>query len=88
MHQRCPKCGAELCPDGTYELARTRDLRVPLAADDPEMTAGWQNIPFPPEHDAGWTPVMEYDSDKHTLWRRPRCRAGRGVAGVQGSSSI
>jgi hypothetical protein len=48
-------------------------------ADDEDMRYGWQNIPIPPEYDAGWEIVDAYDSDKKTLWRR--WRAARGSRG-------
>jgi hypothetical protein len=34
-----------------YEYCVTRDLRVPLSADDDAMDGGWQNIPMRPTQD-------------------------------------
>jgi hypothetical protein len=33
------------------ERTETRDERVPLSADDPEMDTGWSCIPVPPSAD-------------------------------------
>lgn len=51
------------------EKRYTRDWQVPLVADDPEMNFGWQNIPLPPDFDAGWE-IFDTSSDKKTGWRR------------------
>ena len=37
-----------------YEYRATRDVRVPLVADDDEFSYGWQNILLPPTIDDWW----------------------------------
>jgi hypothetical protein len=51
------------------ERRATRDIRVPLSADDPEMESGWQNIPVPPTADPDWF-ILDSSSDKKTVWGR------------------
>src|SRR5262249_59144899 len=52
------------------ERVATRDERVPLSADDPEMWRGWRNIPVPPSDDPTWF-ILDYSSnDKSTEWGR------------------
>jgi len=47
----------------------TRDSKVPLSADDPEMENGWRCIPIPPTDDPNWF-ILDSSSDKKTIWGR------------------
>jgi hypothetical protein len=47
----------------------TRDARVPLGADDPEMLNGWRSVPVPPTSDDCWE-IADDRSDKSTSWIR------------------
>jgi hypothetical protein len=47
----------------------TRDVRVPLSADDPEMENGWRCIPIPPTDDPGWF-IVDDTKDSKTVWAR------------------
>ena len=47
----------------------TRDSKVPLSADDPEMENGWPCIPIPPTDDPNWF-ILDSSSDKKTIWGR------------------
>jgi hypothetical protein len=51
------------------EVRYTRDFRVPIADDDPEMDCGWQSIPVPPTIDDGWK-IFDSSKDYKTGWRR------------------
>jgi hypothetical protein len=51
------------------ERCYTRDARVPISADDPEMDCGWQCIPIPPTIDDGWE-IFDTSKDYKTGWRR------------------
>jgi hypothetical protein len=55
-------------PNKRLERVITRDERVPLSVDDPEMQNGWHSIPMPPTHDEGWF-VLEV-RDYKTVWGR------------------
>jgi hypothetical protein len=54
----------------TVERRLTRDARVPLTDDDPEMENGWQCIEVPPNGELGWLIDKSYDSDRKTGWYR------------------
>jgi hypothetical protein len=45
----------------------TRDARVPLSADDPEMENGWRCIPVPPTADDEWV-IIDNSKDYKTGW--------------------
>ena len=47
----------------------TRDSKVPLSADDPEMENGWRCIPIPPTDDPN-SFILDSSSDKKTIWGR------------------
>jgi hypothetical protein len=49
--------------------SETRDARVPISADDPEMDCGWKAIPLPPTIDDGWE-IFDSSKDRKTGWRR------------------
>jgi hypothetical protein len=51
------------------ERCATRDIRIPLSADDPTMEAGWRCIPIPPTDDPDWF-ILDTSSDKRTVWGR------------------
>jgi hypothetical protein len=53
----------------------TRDAKVPLSIDDPEMWCGWQSIPIPPSLDEGWK-IFDTRKDRRTGWRRIRLVTG------------
>jgi hypothetical protein len=48
------------------ERAKTRDERVPLDDDDPDMNYGWRCIPVPPTDDPGFDNSHDYK----TTWGR------------------
>lgn len=50
------------------ERVITRDARVPISADDPEMKNGWEYIPVQPTADDNWF-ILE-DRDYKTVWGR------------------
>ena len=59
------------------ERAKTRDERVPLGDDDPDMNYGWRCIPVPPSDDPGWFIVdnsHDYKTHVGTLGRLRRRR--------------
>jgi len=45
----------------------TRDVRVPLSEDDPEMESGWRCIPVPPTADDDWF-ILDSSHDRKTEW--------------------
>jgi hypothetical protein len=47
----------------------TRDARVPISADDPDMENGWRCIPIPPTIDDSWE-IFDTSKDRKTGWRR------------------
>jgi len=47
----------------------TRDARVPLSDDDPEMENGWRCIPVPPTDDDCWF-ILDSSRDRKTEWGR------------------
>ena len=47
----------------------TRDVRVPLSEDDPEMENGWRCIPIPPTDDPLWF-ILDNSRDYKTVWGR------------------
>ena len=51
------------------EVRYTRDFRVPISADDPDMDCGWSCIPIPPTIDDGWK-IFDSSKDYKTGWRR------------------
>ena len=51
------------------EREKTRDARVPLSADDPDMEDGWQCIPVPPTDDPEWF-ILDSSNDRKTTWGR------------------
>lgn len=51
------------------ERTKTRDERVPLSADDPEMDTGWSCIPVPPSADPRRF-ILDTSHDRKTVWRR------------------
>jgi hypothetical protein len=51
------------------ERAKTRDARVPLSDDDPEMDDGWRCIPVPPTGDPRWF-ILDDSHDYKTTWGR------------------
>ena len=51
------------------EREKTRDQRVPLSVDDPEMNTGWRCIPVPPSADPGWF-IFDNSHDYKTTWGR------------------
>ena len=55
-------------PNRRLEKVATRDIRIPLSADDPEMENGWQCISIPPTDDERWF-VLE-ERDYKTVWGR------------------
>ena len=65
------------------ERAITRDVRVPLSDDDPEMETGWRCIPVPPTYDCMVHRRRVFGDNKTvlgTLARLRRC-GGRGMTG-------
>jgi hypothetical protein len=48
----------------------TRDVKVPLAEDDPEMNSGWRCIPIPPTSDPDdvWE-IVDTSKDYKTGWQ-------------------
>jgi hypothetical protein len=50
-------------------IAITRNVNVPLSADDPDMENGWQSIPIPPTNNPAWIPIE--DRDRKTVWWGP-----------------
>jgi hypothetical protein len=50
-------------------IVYTRDIRVPLSADDLGMENGWRCIPIPPTADDDWV-VVDNRSDRKTGWAR------------------
>jgi hypothetical protein len=52
------------------ERITTRDERVPLNPNDPEMMEGWRCIPVPPTDDPAWFIIDSTTSDKATVWGR------------------
>jgi hypothetical protein len=55
-------------PNRHLEKVITRDLRVPLSNDDPEMLNGWRCIPIRPTDDKRWF-ILE-ERDYKTVWGR------------------
>ena len=51
------------------ERCSTRDDRVPLYADDPEMFCGWRCVPVPPSPDPRWF-IIDSSHDRRTEWGR------------------
>lgn len=55
------------------ERRRTRDYKVPLSDDDPDMNNGWRCIPMPPTNrdgeGDGWF-IIDSSGDKRTEWGR------------------
>ena len=47
----------------------TRDIKVPLSEDDPEMENGWRCIPIPPTDDPDWF-ILDDSRDYKTEWGR------------------
>jgi hypothetical protein len=47
----------------------TRDARVPISDDDPEMENGWRCIPVPPTADDCWF-ILDNSHDYKTVWGR------------------
>jgi hypothetical protein len=72
----CKKCGRvweSLYDDPEVERVITRDAKVPLAADDPNMVNGHQGIPIRPTRCGGWQICDDpVDHDYKTVWCRPR----------------
>jgi hypothetical protein len=64
-----------LVPRLLIEHRYTRDERVPLSIDDPEMMCGWQSIPIPPSLDQAWQ-IFDTRKDRKTGWRRIRLVEG------------
>jgi hypothetical protein len=58
-------------PRLVIEHQYTRDEKVPLSQDDPEMDCGWRCIPVPPTIDDGWV-IFDQSKDYRTGWRRIR----------------
>jgi hypothetical protein len=56
-------------PRVRFECRRTRDVKVPLSADDPEMSSGWSCVPVQPTIDEGWV-VFDSSRDDKTDWVR------------------
>jgi hypothetical protein len=50
----------------------TRDEKVPLDPDDPEMEHSWRNVPQPPAPDDGGWIIVDSSHDRKTGWMR-RC---------------
>jgi len=47
----------------------TRDAKVPISADDPEMENRWRYIPIPPTDDGDWF-ILDSSHDRKTVWGR------------------
>jgi hypothetical protein len=47
----------------------TRDIKVPLSADDPGMLSGWHCVPIQPTADDGWF-ILDGSRDYKTVWGR------------------
>lgn len=64
----------ELSKTAVLETRTTRDARVPLYADDPEMLCGWRGIPLPPQPDehGEWQRDYTYDGGHKARWFRFR----------------
>jgi hypothetical protein len=60
-------------PRYVVERRWTRDAKVPLSADDPEMNCGWVCIPVRPTADDGWT-IIDSSRDRKTRWARVVCQ--------------
>jgi hypothetical protein len=52
-----------------FERATTRDEKVPVSADDPEMENGWQCIPVRPTDEPDWY-IIDDSHDYKTVWGR------------------
>jgi hypothetical protein len=52
------------------ERVKTRDARVPMSADDPDMRNGWKAVPIPPTDDPAWFIVDGVTHDYKTVWGR------------------
>jgi hypothetical protein len=51
----------------------TRDQKVPLSDDDPDMEHSWKCVPVPPDADSIWV-IVDSSKDYATGWcRRDRC---------------
>jgi len=59
------------------ERRTTRDVKVPLSADDLDMENGWRCIPIPPTNEPGWF-ILDNSSDRKTKWGRWHDAEGRG----------
>lgn len=59
--------------DGAIVIERvyTRDIQVPLDANDPDFICGWRSIPVPPSLDGLWV-IFDCSKDNATGWRRIR----------------
>jgi hypothetical protein len=51
------------------QFAVTRDARVPLSADDPDIENGWRCIPVPPTDDPAWF-IVDDSRNAKTVWAR------------------
>jgi hypothetical protein len=58
-----------LGPRYIIETRYTRDARVPISADDPDMDCGWRSIPIAPTIDDGWE-IFDSSKDHKTGWHR------------------
>jgi hypothetical protein len=58
-------------PRLVIEHRYTRDAKVPLSAEDPEMDCGWRCVPIPPTDDERWQ-IFDTRGDRKTGWRRIR----------------
>jgi hypothetical protein len=51
------------------ERRTTRDAKIPLSADDPEMEHSWCCVPVPPTADPCWF-ILDSSHDRKTRWGR------------------
>jgi hypothetical protein len=51
------------------ERRTTRDVKVPLSADDPTMEHSWCCVPIRPTDDPNWF-IIDSSSDRKTVWGR------------------
>ena len=56
-------------PRRRLERVSTRDVQVPLSADDPEMLNGWRCVEIPPTNDVAWF-ILDSSHDRRTTWGR------------------
>jgi len=68
-HAHIPMRSIRMSQHRVLERRITRDARVPLSADDPEMDCGWCCVPVPPTADDGWF-ILDSSHDRKTVWGR------------------